>query len=875
MILGIDLGTTNTAAASADPTAREPRVAAFPLPQLVAEGEIAARRTLPSFLYLAGEHDLPEAATRVPWSETPERVVVGELARAQGARVPGRMIASAKSWLCHPGVDRQAAILPWGAADVPKLSPIDASARILAHVAAVWRHAGHPALAGEEVIVTVPASFDEVARELTVAAAERAGLPRITLLEEPQAAFYAWIDATPPGRRKQLLGPGERVLICDVGGGTTDFTLIEVAEDGDDFVRTAVGDHLLLGGDNIDVALARGVEARLPGRLDAVQWQGLVHACRLAKEALLSPDAPASRPITVAARGARLVGGTLRAEVTRDEVMALVLDGFLPLVPRDARPARAKVGLQELGLPYAADAAITRHLAAFLDRHHAARIGAVLFNGGAMTPPALRARVLEQIAAWQGDRPRELHGVAPELAVAHGAAYYGLVRHGLGSRIRGGAARAYYVGVDAGAVCVLPRGAEEGTQNELHADFAAITNRPASFRLYSSSARDDRPGDEASPDDLAELPPLVTVLRAPGMKQARVRVTAKLTELGTLEVWCVSGDLRWRLSFDLRSGGAPPAPDPLPENAAELRQIVTVAFSGGDTAGLMKELEQKTQARRDEWGTALIRDLWDAAFEVESARQRTADAEARWLNVAGFFLRPGAGAPLDDWRVSQMWKVFNAGLVHDRDEACRLAWWITWRRIAAGLKRTQQEQFYDRLAVILVPGAVKKGKPRSQKPSPQEAAEMWRTLAAMERLAPSYKVKLGEVLFERLEKGKDHDFGFWAVGRLGARQPLYGPADAAIAPEAAEAWIERLLALDWKSADKIAFAAAQLGRRTGDRARDIDEDVRARLLDRLREWPGLARTARLVEEVVALEAREEKVAFGDSLPAGLRRLPGE
>src|SRR5262249_30137564 len=492
----------------------EPHVELFPVPPLVAGGEIPARRTLPSFLYLAGEHDLPEAAPRVSW-QADARIVVGELARAQGARVPGRMIASAKSWLCHPGVDRQAAILPWGAGDVPKLSPIDASARILAHLAAVRPMAGH------EVIVTVPASFDEVARELTVAAAERAGLPQITLLEEPQAVFYAWIDATPPAARKRLLAPGERVLVCDVGGGTTDFTLIDVAEDADHFAPTPPR-----GGANADRALARRVEARLAGKLDAVQWHGLVHACRLAKEALLSPDAPASRPIAIQARGARLIAGTLRAEVTRDEVMELCLDGFFPLVARDARPARARAGLQELGLPYAADAAVTRHLAAFLDRHHAARVGAVLFNGGALTPSAVRDRVLDQLAAWQSARPRELQGVAPELAVAHGAAYYGLVRHGLGSRIRGGAARAYYVGVESSAVCVLPRGAEEGTQNELGQDFAALTNRPASFRLYSSSARDDRPGDEVAPDDLVELPPLVTVLRAPGLKQARVRGTA-------------------------------------------------------------------------------------------------------------------------------------------------------------------------------------------------------------------------------------------------------------------------------------------------------------------------------------------------------------
>ncbi|HWN70275.1 MAG TPA: Hsp70 family protein, partial [Haliangium sp.] len=478
-LIGIDLGTTNTAVAYVDTRSAGQKVELLAVPQLVAPGEIEPRRQLPSFVYLAGAHDLGPAETALPWSDTlpgESRQVVGELARSQGARVPGRMIASAKSWLCHPGVDRKAPILPWGEGAAgheeggegdaasgaagglaggavgrgPKLSPVAASAAVLRHVRDAWDHAraGERAarFADQEIIVTVPASFDEAARELTLEAAKLAGYPEIVLLEEPQAAFYAWIDANPSGRGRAI-APGDHVLVFDIGGGTTDFTLIEVGKDegasADVFRRTAVGDHLLLGGDNIDLTLAKQVEMRLVERhkkkLDPVQWHGLVHACRLAKEALLGQDDVSEIPITVAGRGSKLIGGAMKDRIARAELEATLFEGFFPLVSAGDMPRRVRGGLQEFGLPYAADPSVTRHLAAFLARHPVARIDAVLFNGGAMTPVSLRARVLDQIAQWQaangqaGVRPRELESDMPELAVARGAAYYGLVRRGFGA----------------------------------------------------------------------------------------------------------------------------------------------------------------------------------------------------------------------------------------------------------------------------------------------------------------------------------------------------------------------------------------------------------------------------------------------------------
>jgi molecular chaperone DnaK (HSP70) len=898
-LIGIDLGTTNSAVAYVDTRAADPRVRVFEVAQLVAPGEVAARRQLPSFVYLAGELDLAPHETELPWRRgaagaIDARPVVGELARNQGARMASRMIASAKSWLCHPGVDRQAAILPWGDSDGPKLSPVAAQALILGHIRDAWDHAYPEAAFGDqEVLVTVPASFDEAARELTLQAAVKAGYPPVVLLEEPQAAFYAWIDARTAGGDHRL-APGDRVLVFDIGGGTTDFTLIDVGDR--DFTRTAVGDHLLLGGDNLDLTLGKLVEQRLVARtgkkLDALQWHGLVHACRLAKETLLGDDPPASAPIVVQSLGARLIGGTLRDDVTRAELEAVLFDGFFPLVASDAQLARGRGGLQEFGLPYASDPAVTRHLAVFLQRHGGAPISAVLFNGGAMTPHSLRARVLDQVAAWQDVRPRELPAAMPELAVAQGAAYYGLVRRGLAIRIKGGTPRAFYIGVDTGAaarkaVCLAPPGLEDGARVQLARDFRLVTNRPVSFRLYSSSSRSDAPGalvpiGDGTPDmvedesDLLELPPIVTVLRARGRGEVTVRLEVHITELGALEISCVEVSEAgapaesWKLAFDMRSGGGAPAIDAGAEahpRSDEAKARIQRAFRAGDgLATLARDLEVMLGARRDDWS------VFDALVDVAPERKKTADHEQRWLNLAGFLLRPGTGAPLDAWRTRVMWGVFNENLAHPRSEPGKLAWWIAWRRIAGGLAKGQQEQIYDRLAKLLLPNPLQAKKLTEARPSKQELAEIWRVVASLERLPVHNKLKLGDELMRRLEtrKGREDGVHLWALSRVGARVPLYGPLNAVIAPPKIQDWLALLLAWDWPEPDKVAFPLAQLGRRTGDRTRDLDDAARTQLAAAVRALPGGDRAAVLVEQVVDLEAREERVALGDTLPAGLK-----
>jgi molecular chaperone DnaK (HSP70) len=902
-IIGVDLGTTNTAVAYVDTSAADLRVETFEIPQLVAPGETDRRRQLPSFIYLTGEHDMAAPETAVPWCKEPAhpRPIVGELARTQGARSPSRMIASAKSWLCHAAVDRNAAILPWGVDEPRKLSPVDASTQVLAHVREAWDHRHRrdegARFVEQELIVTVPASFDEAARELTLQAAQRAGFGPVVLLEEPQAAFYAWMNQRGPRKR---LRPGENVLVFDVGGGTTDFTVIAVGDSA--FERTAVGDHLLLGGDNIDLTLAKLLESRLVTgadgdtvgrRLGPMQWHGLVHACRLAKETLLAnPEVP-SLPIAVSGTSSKLIGSTLRADLDRAELDRVLLDGFFPEVRMTEIPRRSRGGLQEFGLPYAADPAISRHLAAFLARHRVGHIDAVLFNGGTMAPVTLRRRVLDQIGRWQPQAPRELSSRTPELAVAQGAAHYGLVRRGLGARIGGGTPRTFYVGVgkvDARprAVCLAGKGLEEGTVVELQRDFKLVTNRPVSFKLYSSTTREDRPGDLVDiPDDgtdLMELPPIVTALRAPGRGEVTVHLEVRVTELGALEVWCAEpGDTvsGWRLSFDMRAGGArveeateTPAPATLPPQVAGAQALLKKVFAGpvdDALARVVKQLEQALAMPRDEWPISTGRALFDAAFEVEEQRKRSPHHEARWLNLTGFCLRPGTGAPLDDWRAKQMWRIFNEDLVHPGAEQCRLAWWITWRRVAGGLGKGHQHQIYLRLAQLFLPGAKGRKKWDEVKPSPEEAAEMLRCLANLERLSPEAKIPLGEELLRRLEskKVREDALTVWALARLGARVPLYGPLNCVIPTATASAWLQQLAGWSWPQPAKVAFSISQLARRTGDRSRDVDDETRARTAAWLRQ-AGATRAATLVEEVVALEAREEHMALGDTLPPGLR-----
>lgn len=593
--IGVDLGTTHSALSyiALDATeGRGPNQAVLPIPQVTAPGTAEARQLLPSFVYLAADAEFPKDAMALPW-KTDQHAVVGEFARTHGAKVPTRLVSSAKSWLCHPGVDRRAKVLPWQApADVARISPVEASARVLEHLRAAWnKELGKKApLDEQELIVTVPASFDAAAKELTLEAATQAGLPRVTLLEEPQAAVYAWLEAMGAGWRSHLEA-GSVLLVVDVGGGTSDFSLLRVGQQGGELTleRLAVGDHILLGGDNMDLALAFAVNERFKtaGKtLDGWQLAALTQACRVAKEQLFSNDELDKAAVAVPGRGSALVGGTLKGEVTRAELTALLTDGFFPRCAVTDVPASARrSGLTQVALPYAQDAGITRHLASFLARqagslHLAtgfAQPTAVLFNGGVFKAQPLKHRVLEVLNGWlstAGAKPaKELPGADLDLAVARGAAAYGWVKNGHGIRIRGGTARSYYVGVEAAmlavpgyvppvkALCVAPFGMEEGTQADVPPqEFGLVVGEPTRFRFFSSSTRrEDVVGsmieNADSAKDLEELPPIETSLAGSQVgRLVPVNLQAAVTELGALEVRCLErgGKGQWKLELNVR-----------------------------------------------------------------------------------------------------------------------------------------------------------------------------------------------------------------------------------------------------------------------------------------------------------------------------------
>ena len=587
-VIGIDLGTTNSVLCFAPLEADQPRLELQPIPQLVATSTIESRSMLPSFLYLAAGHEKGGGALELPWAADRD-FAVGELARRQGAEAPDRTVAAAKSWLCHSRVDRRQPILPWGApAEVPKISPVAASQRYLEHMIAAW-DATHPdaPVAKQIVVLTVPASFDASARELTREAALAAGLPSdLILLEEPQAAVYAWLAATGERWRRRL-SVGDTLLVCDVGGGTTDLTLVGAAEEQGELVlrRIAVGNHLLVGGDNMDLALAHYVAGQFAEKgvqLDPWQSVALWHSCRAAKETLLAPAGPETHNVSVLGRGRKLIGGTVSVPVDRPSVSELLVEGFFPRCQPTDRPRRQRVsGFREMGLPFESDTAVTRHLAAFLQAHGAADTPArpthVLFNGGVFKADVLRQRLLDVMGEWFGgpSAPRLLEGEHDlDHAVARGAAYYGWAKQRGGMRIRGGTARGYYVGIETAglavpgaarplrALCVVPIGMEEGTETDVPSDeIGLVVGEPAHFRFFSSSVRKhDRLGDVLAtwtPDELEETDSLEAALppdESIDEHYVPVRFQTRITELGVLELWCVSttSPKRWKLEFSVR-----------------------------------------------------------------------------------------------------------------------------------------------------------------------------------------------------------------------------------------------------------------------------------------------------------------------------------
>ncbi|ARU06411.1 hypothetical protein CCO03_18660 [Comamonas serinivorans] len=1047
-MVGIDLGTSHVAVASlalADAVAHavagpvsasvadvtDDGIAMLPIAQLVGPAQVDARMLLPSLRYHPAPGELDAASLNQPWptwqpppdAELQQAIasyvhqgeavehppaVIGTHARTLGAQVPSRLVSSAKSWLSHAGVDRTAPILPWGAPpDVPRVSPLHATASYLAHVRSAWdrRHPDAP-LAQQAVCITVPASFDEGARALTVEAARLVGLQQVQLLEEPQAALTDWLQQPGPALAQQLQGV-RLVLVVDVGGGTTDFSLMAVEPAGDagpQLVRLTVGEHLMLGGDNMDLAIAHALEAPLSGgtRLSAARFALLVQQCRAAKERLLAADAPESLTVTLLGAGASVLGGSRSAVLTREQVAAWVVDGFLPQEGAEVLPRKRQSALVGFGLPHPADSAITRHLAAFLarsapamrqhldavmqgpagigsagtstasegpGRDHLSELGpddgarlpvpdAVLFNGGVFHAAALVERLTAVLTRWRGTPVRVLHNPHPDWAVARGAVAHLWGRHqsdwvsihrsheqiektGIPAvdeggepapsaplvpvpRIRAGSARSYFLWLQPAddtaaarmqAVCLLPHGQATGVVHALPQRFMLRLGEPVRFQLLASSLPTPwRAGEvvDVAALEAVWLPPLTTQIDAEDgsgastgtgavgrtARDVAVHVQASLSEVGTLEVACVCQDApageaptRWPLVFAVRGAQATvPAeasaspPDALTGRAvtppwAAVAEGVTAlvdevfgepahAVDAGTVRRLRQALERRL-GRRDTWPVALLRPLFDLLMARARRRRRSAEHERVWFNLAGYCLRPGLGEPRDAQRMASLWALHDDGLSYPKGQGNWAEWWICWRRVAAGLNEAQQMALMSSVA-----GALEHADQRHRAADSPLVAEgdMVRLVAVLENLSAPYRAELGEWLVQHLPQAAAATPTWWALGRTGARVPLHGSPHNVVAPELVQAWITTALAQDWRRNDAAMFAAVQMSRMTGDRARDVDEATRAQVLQRLQQARAPERWRTLVAEVVALSDDDLQRSVGEALPPGLRLL---
>ena len=917
-LIGIDLGTTHTVVAAADVSngAENAQPKLFEIEQLIAPGEVAKRPLLPSFRYHPAAGELPEQQLILPWDNQPlpgDEIpnVVGELARELGSRVEGRQIASAKSWLSHDKVDRSAAILPWAAADdVEKISPVIASASYLNHVRCAWNHE-HPdaPLEQQTVVITVPASFDEAARALTLQAAELAGYPDVTLLEEPQAVCYDWFHRNRDTAAEQL-AQTRLLFVVDVGGGTTDLSLIKVdARDRQlKLDRIAVGDHLMLGGDNVDLALAHQAEARIHGngrKLSAASLSQLIQQSRKAKELLLGEQPPEAARVTLLGSGARLIGGAKSAEFSRTEVQSLALDGFFPLIAFGEQPARRSSAVVEFGLPYAADPAVSRYLSQFLTQHQGScrsALGvsepeqaipdAVLFNGGVFRSAALKARALALLSHWRSQPVTELPNAHPDLAVAFGAVAFALARQTSSLKIGGGSARSYFLQVQTGkgehkGVCLLPKGTEEGTEIALDEHrFALRLNQPVQFHLSAYSGDNAfGPGELVDLDDdrFLPLPPLVAALDTDSTEsEVPVTLITRLTEVGTLDIHCRSEAhpaQRWKVEFQLRRdlqsrhSRTPGLPPTFKAAVAAIDDVFGPSDKQADPNAVkrLRQTLEKQLGEREGWDTPLARALFDVLWERSKRRRRSQAHERVWFNLAGYCLRPGFGAPADDWRISQVWSLYSQGLQFNKESQSWAEWWTFWRRASGGLDQTAQQRILKDIAKFLNPATARNLKIQQEIKS-KSYDDMVRLAGSLENLDVATKSELGNWLLKRLEKSSETQTSWWALGRIGARDPFHGSSHNVIPADQVARWLPALLGQNWRKNQNAAFATVLMVRVTGDRGRDLDDTQRQPVISQLQAVKAPELWLRLASEVLQLDDSENRRIFGETLPAGLKLM---
>ena len=914
VIVGIDLGTTHCVVAHGKPAGGEPVL--FPMEQLVGGQQVEALPLLPSNLYAPLESEGVQARWQLEARIAGEAIagtwVAGDWAKRRGGEVSSRMVGSSKSWLSYAKVDRRAAILPWrlagdpaegdGEDAVPRISPVAAATLLLQHIEQRWNEA-HPKapLAEQSIVLTVPASFDAVARELTVEAARALSLD-VRLLEEPQAAFYDLMRIGGDealGSVIDLDGEG-LVLVCDVGGGTTDLSLMRVTlgETAVEVERVAVGKHLLLGGDNMDLALAHLCESRLVAdgqHLEPRRFAQLVAACRGAKERLLGSDPPDEVPIVLGGRGAKLVGGTLRTSLSREEVEAVVLEGFFPRVALDqAEQGRARAGFVAFGLPYERDVAITRHLARFVQRHRdQGKPTALLLNGGVFRAPAIVARLAEQLAGWTDGSAEHLTLTDPDTSVALGAVTYGQALAGAVRRIKGGAARSFYLGLqgdDDRAIAVLPRGADEGTRYRTDSLPLQVTvGRPVRFELFAGDAIDEAGQVVTIGEAHDRLAPLVTTLADWGAGVSRIPVVleAEVSAIGTLELSCVEAEpakgkpRRFALAFDLREAGDAErqgneqvsAEARYGKRLEEATEAIEAVFGKAtcktvperDVKGLVRRLE-KIFGKRAGWDATLNRSLFDYLIRHFKRRRTTAEHERTFWMLAGFCLRPGVGFARDEERSKKLFALFSQGLTHREESRTWQQFWIAWRRIAAGLDEAAQVAIRDVLDPFVAPED--KGLKRAKPFRNDQAWEMLELATALERVPAERRGELGGWVLERT--WMERDPRLWAgLGRVGARAPVYGSAHHVVAARTIERWMDHLLREKWDEVPTAPRAAVAMCRVTGDRARDVAPATREKVAARLEDLGVDEALVLPVRELVALDDSDREAIYGEGLPVGL------
>jgi len=899
--IGIDLGTTHTVVAYAQTRQKNAPIHIFEIEQLVAPGEVAALPLLPSVRYHPAKGELSESDTT--FSPSGELAIIGQAARVLSAKTQGRFVSSAKSWLSHPSIDHTAAILPWGSPDeVNKISPLDASASYLQHVRQVWNHQ-HPndLFEAQNIVITVPASFDESARSLTLEAARTAGLNQTRLLEEPQAVCYDWLRRH-NDKLKDSLHASKLLLVCDVGGGTTDLTLIKIdhSEEEPTLSRVAVGDHLMLGGDNIDLALAHLAESRInteSKKLSAADLSHLLEQCRITKEQLLADNAPDSLNVTLLGGGSKLIGGARSAKLTREEVQAIALDGFFPLSKLDEFPDKKRSGVVEFGLPYAAEPAVSKHIAAFLNTHQQAANNALggentvpdalLLNGGVFRSKQITQRTIDLLSSWQENSPLLLENQHPELSVAYGAVSYGLAREHKKTNIGGGASRSYFLLVgseqEQQGICILPRGSEEGDEIILKAQkFLLRLGQPVSFHLVSlTGGKNYKAGDLVTvTEDFHPLPPLAVAFDSNEQSQnteVNVQLSATLSEVGTLHIQCISTEekqQRWDVQFQIRKKNKASFSNELPENFNKAIEKIESIFGSKSkdinpksVKSLRVDLE-KLLGLRNEWSSLILRELFNALLEVRKNYRRSANHERVWLSLVGYCLRPGFGYQLDNWRVEQLWKAYSNKIQFVNETQNWSEWWTLWRRISGGLDTEAQEMIFNDIAKYINPASARQGTVAKQGKQ-RSYDDMIRLSAVLERLPVDKKQQLGTWMLKRLEKNSEPAQTWWAVGRIGARVPFHASTHFVIPAETVELWLQQLLTVDWRKIPQAGFAATLIARMSGDRARDISHEVQQQVLTKLKSSKNPESWIDMVVSVKELDAAEEKQIFGEALPPGL------